>query len=174
MAHERNQQALGRSEQECKADSLTLWTRWQREAWEREEKLSDEVPAHKAAFEEARVERRRIAVELKTVKSKEARAALQTEREVWHEHAKAARQRLEQLRRELYQARADMQDIQRIIDKLLGNYAPVKVANTIVDGENKPASIRPEPIDAKAEVMYLLSMRNKYLNCDGDMEQPLR
>ena len=46
-------------------------------------------------------------------------------------------------------ARADMQDIQRIIDKLLGNYAPVKVANTIVDGENKPASIRPEPIERR-------------------------
>ena len=64
---------LGRSEKECKADSLTLWTRWQREHGNAR-RVRGRVPAHEAAFEEAQVERRRIAVELKTVKSKEARA----------------------------------------------------------------------------------------------------
>ncbi|MCC7422551.1 MAG: hypothetical protein IT428_19905 [Planctomycetaceae bacterium] len=134
VARARNREALGRDEVACRADSIGWWT----------EKLSEK---------EAQLRAAQVDFNNATITADRARRAIQSKEGDWEEAKKALREANNLKKRARYVMREIeplLIQYQNAIDRLLGNHAPVKVAQTTKDGKDvaKPA----EPVDPAKEI----------------------
>ena len=150
VARERQRELLGRPAPDARADSLDFWRRKQQEAQGRAAQGREEM---------------RLAQE--SIKKAEAvlddHKAKDEAKEIAAIRLKAAVTRQDHARRTIWAAEQQVREDQGVIDKLLGNHAPVKLARTTPEGEavDKPAAPEPEPTDPNKTIEDLAEQLRK-------------
>lgn len=137
LARERNKQAIQRTEDEALADSIGLWSSKQRDAQQAVGKARQSIEYHTQRIRECEA-----IIDDPVLKGEDKRekieiALIQQQRSV---------QQLDDARRTIFSAERTIMECQDRIDRLLGNFAPVKVANTDSKGKDVAVAIQPATV----------------------------
>lgn len=157
LARKRNKQAIQRTEDEALSDSLGLWASKQRDAMQAVGKARQNIEYHTQRIRECE----EIIDNPDSGKEKVEIALIQQTRSV---------QQMDDARRTIYSGERTVMECQDRIDRLLGNFAPVKVAKTDTKGRDIPAE-SPQPAthnEAKSKVEGILETLKSRIGNEGN------
>lgn len=139
LARKRNREAIGRTADESLADSISYWSDKQREALQTIQRCNNDIEYHRE-----RIKNCESIIDDPTALPERVDIAL--------EQQKRSVQLMDDARRTKFTAERTSMECQDRIDRLLGNFAPVKVANTDSKGKDVPAqSTQPATVKAATE-----------------------
>jgi len=137
LARERNKQAIQRTEDEALADSIGLWSSKQRDAQQAVGKARQSIEYHTQRIRECEA-----IIDDPVLKGEDKREKI----EIALIQQKRSVQQLDDARRTIFSAERTIMECQDRIDRLLGNFAPVKVANTDSKGKDVAVAIQPATV----------------------------
>lgn len=126
LARARNREAIGRTADESLADSLGYWSGKQKEALQTIQRCKTDIEYHRT-----RIKSCEEIIDDPTALAERVDIAM--------EQQKRSVALMDDARRSIYTAERTSMECQDRIDRLLGNFAPVKVANTDSKGKDVPA-----------------------------------
>lgn len=134
LARKRNRESIGRTADEALADSISYWSDKQREALQTIQRCNEDIVYHRDRIKNCEV----------TIDDP---ASLKERVEISRELLLRSVQLMDDARRTKYTSEKTSMECQDRIDRLLGNFAPVKVANTDSKGKDVPAqAIQPATV----------------------------
>ena len=158
LARARNKQAISRSEDEALSDSIGLWASKQRDAQQAIGKARQSIDYHTQRIRECET----VIDDPDSPKEKIEIALIQQQRSV---------QQMDDARRTVYGAERTIIECQDRIDRLLGNFAPVKVARTDTKGRDVAGCEASQPAthnEAKNRVEGILETLKSRIGNEGN------